>query len=544
MNQITLEGIDETLLEPLTKLGQGGQAVVYATAYRLPDVPWQLAYKQFKPRMFVDDLSVLGNLIDRHRLLMAEESHLSSGAWPLQLVTKLGRVAGFLMRTAPDDFFFDQKLPRAQSKRRLLELQHLLNPPEQLLRYGLTVSDQWRLEFLRDLAKSMAELHVRRIAVGDLSPKNLLASFTADPRCFLLDCDAVTVKARSLFPQSETAEWECPDLEKGTSSTDAFKLALLAVRLFACDQFTRDPHALHRVGPGLVALATRGLSLPEMRPPPGDWLDALSRAVPLASTMPLPASPTTSSTKQHSPAAASPATGGTWARTQPGASGTGTTMYPQPATGASGSWSPSPKKRGRLVVGALSLLAGVAVYLNPAALQPVIGPVHDQVSSWLGQAQQSVQDYQASHQADALNELLKTSADDRASVAAAVKAVADCDSGSMNQWLAQLASGTSSRHRSVTEAQAVDVDLLQSGNELKKALVKSLELSAAADDAYLKWAGNRAKKNCSKKSKTTQDLNKALAKSRAAGKYKSDVGRLWKPIAVRYSLPAYGRKSL
>lgn len=128
-------------------------------------------------------------------------------AWPLVTVERNGAVSGFLMRRAPQQFVVQLHLLNGATQK-LAEAQLLLNDEQYLAARGLPVHDRWRLQFLRDTADTLAKLHRRGIAVGDLSPKNLLASFSTRPCCFFLDCDSMRMVGRSALPQVETTGWE------------------------------------------------------------------------------------------------------------------------------------------------------------------------------------------------------------------------------------------------------------------------------------------------------------------------------------------------
>jgi hypothetical protein len=96
------------------------------------------------------------------------------------------------------------------------------------------------------------------------------------------------------LPQVETIGWEVQNgEEQGTIASDAYKLALLAVRLFAGDQDSKDVTALSAVYPPLGRLAQLGLSTsPSIRPTPINWLPTLDAAIRRATTvLPLGADP-------------------------------------------------------------------------------------------------------------------------------------------------------------------------------------------------------------------------------------------------------------
>ncbi|WDZ83948.1 hypothetical protein [Micromonospora cathayae] len=286
-------------LGPRTRIGAGGQGTVYALA---EDPRW--VYKEYASR-FVDDVDV--TTLNRFVRLAAEagpdaDALLGLAAWPTAIVRKQGVVHGFLMPRVPDRFRVRIQLPGGPDTV-LAQVQYLLNSDGYLLDRGLRIDNRMRLELLRDTAEALTLLHRLGVCVGDLSPNNLLFSLDARPRCYFIDCDAMRLDGDSVLAQVETPEWHVPDAdaeELATPATDAFKFGLLAVRLFAGDQQTRDPDAarrrLHRE---LRALAGRSLDpAPERRPAPEQWLDALDRSIRRTPPTP-PAEPVAPSTGQE-----------------------------------------------------------------------------------------------------------------------------------------------------------------------------------------------------------------------------------------------------
>ncbi|HEY2762678.1 MAG TPA: hypothetical protein VGJ13_01465 [Pseudonocardiaceae bacterium] len=278
-------------LGTLSELGSGGQGRVYelsggAAALRTLPHP-DLVYKEYdRSARAALDADVLDEMAQyAAQLAPGQEGLADRLAWPLITVEREGVVSGFVMRRAPQQFVVRLQLPRGE-KLTLAEAQHLLNEKRFLADRQLPVHDRWRLQFLRDTADTLAQLHRSGITVGDLSPKNLLASFTTRPYCFFLDCDTMRTAGRSALPQVETTGWEIPKgEERATTASDAYKLALLAVRLFAGDQDSKDITALSAVYPPLGQLARRGISAdPSVRPKPTEWLPALDAATPRATT--------------------------------------------------------------------------------------------------------------------------------------------------------------------------------------------------------------------------------------------------------------------
>ncbi|MFE7869500.1 hypothetical protein ACFUYE_04035 [Micromonospora humida] len=267
-------------LGPRTRIGTGGQGTVYALT---EDPRW--VYKEYATR-FVDDVDV--TTLNRFVRLTAgagpdAETLLGLAAWPTAIVRKEGVVRGFLMPRVPDRFRVRIQLPRGPDTV-LAQVQYLLNSDDYLLDRGLHIDDRMRLELLRDTGEALTLLHRLGVCVGDLSPNNLLFSLDSRPRCYFIDCDAMRLHGDSVLAQAETPEWHVPDAdaeELATPATDAYKFGLLAVRLFAGDQQTRDPQAARpRLDRHLVTLAGRSLDpTPHLRPAPQQWSDALERSI-------------------------------------------------------------------------------------------------------------------------------------------------------------------------------------------------------------------------------------------------------------------------
>ncbi|MFD0574174.1 hypothetical protein ACFQ0T_39345 [Kitasatospora gansuensis] len=198
------------------------------------------------------------------------------------MVRRGGQTCGFLMRAVPDRFHFTLRTLAAgnQGSPRLATLEYLLNEDAYVAGIGLTVADRDRLLLLADLATTLDRLHRFGVTVGDLSPKNLLFTLTTKPECFLIDCDSARTDGATVLPQAETPDWHVPTgEERATRHSDTYKLALLAVRLFARDQNTTDPAALAAIDPALGALARASLGTdPAARPTPAAWAEHLASA--------------------------------------------------------------------------------------------------------------------------------------------------------------------------------------------------------------------------------------------------------------------------
>ncbi|PPA57284.1 hypothetical protein [Micromonospora chalcea] len=273
---------DVRSLGALTQLGKGGQGCVYAIDGLRINKEWPVVYKEYDPvvcpRLDVAQLrrmvSFVPTLDPATGRWLCEQC-----AWPAALVTSGPVVRGLLMRRIPADF--EIGLPAGGGTvRRPAGFQFLLNSDSYLARMAIPVDDRGRLLLLADLARSLSRLHRLGVVVGDLSPNNLLFCLGNRPRCFFIDCDAMRLAGGSVLPQTETPDWEVP-LPGGeplaTPATDAYKFGLLAVRLFARDQSSRDPSVLAAVSDDLADLAEASMSvIPARRPAPQDWITALT----------------------------------------------------------------------------------------------------------------------------------------------------------------------------------------------------------------------------------------------------------------------------
>lgn len=270
--------VDVASLGPLRQIGSGGQGKVFA----LVNAPDGGVYKEYSPRV-VDDLDIdaLRRFVQFGRSLTdtGRDALLARVAWPQVIVRRDGVVRGFLMPRIPPRFTVPMRFGDEVTLENAL-VQYLLNPAAYLTERGLRLTDRFRLEFLRDTADTLALFHKLGIAVGDLSPNNLLFSLIGRPRCFFIDCDAMRLAGESVLAQTETPDWQISAVseeELGTAASDAYKFGLLVVRLFAADQQARDPAV---VPVRLRDLVTSSLSAdPDKRAAPTAWLRPLDRLI-------------------------------------------------------------------------------------------------------------------------------------------------------------------------------------------------------------------------------------------------------------------------
>jgi eukaryotic-like serine/threonine-protein kinase len=281
------------------ELGAGGQGRVVGVSGSLIDGRWPAVLKIYSQAALADlDVAVLETIAGLPVHLGADQACwlLEDAAWPAAIAEDRGMACGFLMRAVPAEYYFSFQTQTQGARRKLADVAFLLNPDHYVSKSGLAVSEQDRLALLGSLARLLTRWHKLGIAIGDLSPKNLLFSIVPSPNCFVIDCDAVRLRGSTVLSQVETPDWEAPSGEpKATAATDSYKFGLLAIRLFARDQSSRDRAAITALSPELGLLAQLSQQPdPARRPGPGAWigtLDAVRIAASNSKFMPRPAVP-------------------------------------------------------------------------------------------------------------------------------------------------------------------------------------------------------------------------------------------------------------
>ncbi|MEY9934648.1 hypothetical protein ABH926_009316 [Catenulispora sp. GP43] len=275
-------------LGPELTLKKGGQGRIIPVDRPRDTDGHRLIFKRYRPewldRLDERALDALGDLpahAGPDALWLRERT-----AWPQALITEGGRVIGFLMREIPAEFSFSHLSPSGVTQT-TAEYAFLLNEDRYLQDIGLMVSDRDRLKLLADIADSLVRLHRLGARVGDFSPKNMLFSLPTH-RTFYLDCDSMRLHGADVLPQAHTPDWDLPPGEEpATPAADTLKFGLLAIRLFARDQSSRDPSRLGRVAPRLENLARASQSTdPARRGTPEDWIPELRAAAAAADPNP------------------------------------------------------------------------------------------------------------------------------------------------------------------------------------------------------------------------------------------------------------------
>ncbi|MGA8546864.1 MAG: protein kinase, partial [Mycobacterium sp.] len=281
----TRQVIPRDKLGALTKIGQGGQGVVY----RAPNVKTKFAasmvYKEYKAqtRAGIDftALAAMPALVEESLSYAQAERLISFAAWPCAIVEDNCAPTGFVMPAIPDEFFIDLTTVKGVS-RATAEFQHLLNHSSVLAARAINIDDAQRYSLLREVASELAFMHKHGVCVGDISPKNLLFALSPHEAAYFIDCDAMRINGVSALPQVETPGWEAPPGEDlATIYSDTYKLGLLSLRLLAGDHDTKNLQHMPSTTPGMLRqIITDTLTNPpHQRPLPEAWTYVLGHAI-------------------------------------------------------------------------------------------------------------------------------------------------------------------------------------------------------------------------------------------------------------------------
>lgn len=238
----------------------------------------EAAYKEYhNDKVDEVDVSVLREMVAFLSSLPFTDgaSLVARAAWPICLVEERSKIAGFLMPCIPHQFVINNfRFPSGKTGRVNAEFQLLLNDEKFVSEHGIPLkTDPDRYELLYELAASLGLLHTYSIAVGDLSPTNLLFSPPPKPSVYFIDCDSMKFRGKAVLPKVETPDWDIRTISPfevlSTPQTDCYKFGLFALRLFTGHQTTRDHTKLpSRARRG--ALAGKEESFSKCALPPSD----------------------------------------------------------------------------------------------------------------------------------------------------------------------------------------------------------------------------------------------------------------------------------
>src|SRR6478735_6222147 len=151
---MTRQVIERDKLGALTKIGQGGQGVVYGAPNVKTKFAASMVYKEYKPQTLAEiDFSALAAmpaLVEDSLSYAQAERLVSVAAWPCALVESSGKSTGFVMPAIGDEFFIPLKTVKGVSNT-AAEFQHLLNHSSVLAARGIDIDDAQRYSVLREV---------------------------------------------------------------------------------------------------------------------------------------------------------------------------------------------------------------------------------------------------------------------------------------------------------------------------------------------------------------------------------------------------------
>ncbi|MFE4453564.1 hypothetical protein [Streptomyces sp. NPDC056796] len=522
------EAMDVGRITKGPRFNAGGQGSVWAVEGRTLNGSWPVAYKEYhariRPGLKADVLAAMAGFVPS--LPHATGEWLAGcTAWPAVLVKDTAGVSGFLMRQIPGRFF--RRFDFDPGNARPAGFQYLLNPPAYLRRAGLAVTPGQRFELLLDLARTLVRLHSLGVVVGDVSPNNVLFCLDGqEPRCFLIDCDAMALRGSWALPAVETPNWSLPPGERmGGPAGDTYKFALLAARLFSGEQDGRDVTVLRAAHPAVGQLAERTLSAgPAGRPVLEQWLAALADAVTAASATPGGTAPQPPFVPPAAPAPAG----------RPARPAGAVPHTPHPGGSRAGRW---------LVAAGLVVLA---VVYGPALLDLSDG---DQGRSGSGVSADSAYPGGGSdpgsdepsaqgseeEQALALSTLLDRNEGNRSDVGRAVNRMTGCPGRSGLREAKEVFDGAAAeREELVRDLEALGPDLLP--DSMTGDLRSGWQASADADRAYALLAEAVMDDCTSTAVMSSSHWRDASRASTRATRAKKDFVSAWNPLAERHGL--------
>ena len=500
-------------LQLASPLGVGGQGKVTAVNGVLINSQWTAAVKIYSPTVAHSvNVSALEQIAGFPGTLNPGDSRWlhENTAWPAVLVEDGQDVCGFLMRTVPSEYYFAFHTQTQGTWRKHANIEFLLNSDRYVSSSGITVTDYDRVALLRSLATVMSRLHSLGVTVGDLSPKNLLFKLGPAPGCFLIDCDAMRVQDASVMPQVQTPDWEVPSIEAtATPAADAYKFALLAVRLFARDQSSSDRSALRAVSQELDRLAETTLySRAAQRPSVADWIPALTAAGDELRLRPAPVVPAGPSIPRQAPV-------------QP------VSYVPTPRSGNGG------KVLAAVIAAAfLAVLIGLGVHSLDAHRTETA-----QNTAGVGAAESSQSSSAQETAAQNLATLLAQSASDRSSIVNAVSDVSQCGAN-LSQDAEIFQSAAASRQKLLSELADLPGGSALS-TQMTQALATAWRASEQADQDFAAWAQDESSQGCTVGDTADANYQAAGGPDQQATNSKMAFVGLWNPVATEYGLPTY-----
>ena len=238
----SLTTISPILPGPLVStIGKGGFGVVFAD----PRQPATHCIKKYKTPLSGKEVEQLIHLASVDSWARPSDADLikSTFAWPIEVFGNTSSVVGFAMQALGDRFKFDLKMKSGVSYRRLLETSYLLDgsyfrSSAVDARSEIVYSLQDRIGLALSICEAVAAIHRYDLVYQDISSKNIIASSTGRPSCFLLDADSITSPEMALQNPVMSPGWNVT-INLDPTETDRARLALMVLRLITHDQNLR-----------------------------------------------------------------------------------------------------------------------------------------------------------------------------------------------------------------------------------------------------------------------------------------------------------------
>ncbi len=182
---MTRQMIQRDKLGELSKIGQGGQGVVYRAPNAKTKFADSMVYKEYKAatRAEIDftTLAAMPALVEESLTYKEAERLVSIAAWPCAIIEDSGTPTGFVMPAIPDEFLVSLTTAKGVSSS-TAEFQHLLNHPSVLVARGITLDDAQRCELLRDRFRAGIPAQTRRLRGRHLAEEPALLPGTTRSR--------------------------------------------------------------------------------------------------------------------------------------------------------------------------------------------------------------------------------------------------------------------------------------------------------------------------------------------------------------------------
>jgi hypothetical protein len=138
---VTRQLIQRDRLGVLTKIGQGGQGVVYGTPNVKTKFAASMVYKEYKAQALAEiefsALAATPPLVEDSLSHAEAERLISMAAWPCAIVEDAGTPTGFVMPVIPEQFFISLTTVKGVSSTSAEFFQHLLNHSSVLATHGI-----------------------------------------------------------------------------------------------------------------------------------------------------------------------------------------------------------------------------------------------------------------------------------------------------------------------------------------------------------------------------------------------------------------------